>query len=305
MAGRRLLYLVTLAGCLVLYVFYREWLAWLLLMAVVCLPLGSLLISLPAMCMVKTSLNCPTEVSVGQSVRPELARKCRLPAPPVRCRIRLRRAMTGETSTWKPGKLLLADHCGVLELTPRRLWVYDYLGLWRFPGGKKEPRLLTVLPVPVEPEILPHPNRYTAAGWRPRPGGGFSENHDLRLYRPGDDLRNIHWKLSSKTGKLIYREPVVPLRKRLTVTLELSGDPHQIDSKLGRLLWTSEHLLSQGVTHEVRCLTGRGVEAYRVADRESQRVMPRALLAAPVCPADKQLSAVPGAFHIGGGSHEA
>ena len=296
------MYLVTLAGCLVLYVFYREWLSWLLLMAVVWLPLGSLLISLPAMCSVKTALNCPTEISVGQSVRPELARNCRLPAPPVRCRIKLCHAMTGHTDKWKPGKLLTPDSCGVLELTPRRLWVYDYLGLWRFPGGRKEARRLTVLPVPVEPETLPHPNRYTAAGFRPRPGGGFSENHDLRLYRPGDDLRNIHWKLSSKTGKLIYREPVVPLRKQLTVTLELSGN---LDSKLGRLLWTSEHLLNQGVTHEVRCLTGRGVESYRVADREGQNVMQRALLASPVCPMGQQLSAVPGAFHIGGDGYEA
>lgn len=59
MALRRLLYLTALEGCLVLYVFYREWMAWLLLLAVVCLPVFSLLISLPAMLTVKTSLHCP------------------------------------------------------------------------------------------------------------------------------------------------------------------------------------------------------------------------------------------------------
>lgn len=304
MAIRRCLYLAVLTLCLVLYAFYREWLAWLLLMAVVYLPWFSLLVSLPAMCTVKTSLRCPTEISVGQSVRPELERVCRLPAPPVRCKLKVRHCITGQSHVVKLGKPLPTEHCGALELTPTRLWVCDYSGLWRFPGGRKVPLQLTVLPKPVEPEEIPEPNLYTAAGWRPKSGGGFSENHDLRLYRPGDDLRNIHWKLSSKTGKLILREPVEPLHKQMLVTLELSGDLEMLDSKLGRLLWITEHFLEKGITHEIRCLTGRGVEVCPVADRESREAMLRTLLASPACPEGQVLPDVPGAFHIGGDSHE-
>ena len=304
MALRRLAYLAVLEGCLVLYVFYREWMAWLLLMAVLCLPLFSLLMSLPAMCQVKTSLRCPTEISVGQLVRPEVERSCRLPAPMVRCRLKLRHSITGETEVIKAGKPLPTEHCGVWQITPTRLWVYDYLGLWRLPWGKKAPRLLTVLPRPVKPDTLPDPKSYTAAGFKPRPGGGFSENHDLRQYRPGDDLRHIHWKLAAKTGKLIYREPIEPLRKRMIVTLELSGDQDILDRKLGILLWTSQYLLEQKAVHEVRCLTGRGLEIYRVWGRESLNAMLRAVLGAPACPEKQRLSAVPGAFYIGGVDRE-
>lgn len=303
MAWRRLGYLTALEGCLVLYVFYREWMAWWLLLAVVCLPFFSLLISLPAMLTLKTSLRCPTEVSVGQSVRAEVVRNCPLPAPAVRCRLKLRHQITGEKVTVRLGKNLPTDHCGAVRISPARLWVYDYLGLWRFPCGRKVPVLMTVLPQPVQPEQLPQPHLYTASGWKPRPGGGYAENHDLRQYRPGDDLRNIHWKLAAKTGKLIYREPVEPMRKRMTVTIELSGDRRNLDRKLGKLLWTTDHLLEQNVTFDIRCLTGRGLEVYRVADRPSRDEALKAILASPGC-ADGQLSGAAGVYHIGGDSHE-
>lgn len=304
MAVRRLFYLAVLEGCLVLYVFYREWMAWLLLVAVACLPLLSLLISLPAMCTVKTSLRCPTEVSVGQLVRPAVEQSCPLPAPAVRCKLKVRHCVTGETLVLKLGKALPTDHCGALQILPARLWVYDYLGLWRFPCGKKTPQQVTVLPIPVQPDILPDPNRYTSAGWKARPGGGFSENHDLRLYRPGDDLRHIHWKLAAKTGKLILREPVEPVRKRLIVTLELPQDPDVLDETLGKLLWVTDHLLERKVTHEIRCLTGRGVEVYPVADRTTRDDMLRGVLASPACPDGQKLTDTPAAFYIGGDSHE-
>lgn len=304
MALRRLAYLAVLEGCLVLYVFYREWMAWLLLIAVLCLPLLSLLLSLPAMCTVKTSLRCPTEISVGRSVRPELDRRCPLPAPPVRCRLKLRHMITGETVVVRAGKKLQPENCGTLEITPARVWVYDYLGLWRFPSGKKAPNRLTVLPVAVQPKTIPDPRHYLAAGWRPKTGGGFAENHDLRLYRPGDDLRNIHWKLSSKTGKLILREPVEPLRKLLVLTLELSGEEDVLDSKLGELYWLTEHFLETGITHEVRCMTGIGLQTYRVKDRESADIMLRQILSSPACPVGSMHEGAAGVFRIGGDGHE-
>ena len=305
MAFRRLLYLAALEGCLVLYVFYREWMAWLLLLAVACLPFLSLLLSLPAMFTVRTSLRCPTEISVGQSVRPEVPCTCFLPAPPVRCKLRVKHCITGETATLRLGRELDTYHCGVLQIMPARLWVYDYLGLWRFPCGRKAPWTLTVLPLPEKPEELPKPYQYTAAGWRPKTGGGFAENHDLRQYRPGDDLRNIHWKLSSKTGKLIYREPVEPMRKRMVLTMALWGTEDVLDHKLGQLLWVTENLLDMGVAHEVRCLTGRGVETHHVTDRDSQQVMLRQVLAAPACSKGQSAPEVPGGYRIGGDSHEA
>lgn len=298
------MYLAALEGCLVLYVFYREWMAWLLLLAVACLPVFSLLISLPAMLTVKTSLRCPTEISVGQPVRPEIVSSGFFPAPAVRCKLRIRHSITGKTQVIRPGKMPDTDYCGVLEITPARQWVYDYLGLWRLPRKRQAPWSLTVLPEPVKPEELPKPYQYATAGWRPKTGGGFAENHELRQYRPGDDLRNIHWKLSSKTGKLIYREPVEPLRRRMAVTLTLWGTEDMLDRKLGQLVWITEYLLEMGVSYEVRCLTGKGMVICHVTGRESQQTMLRTVLASPACPQEQAAPQVPGGYRIGGDSHE-
>lgn len=43
-----------------------------------------------------------------------------------------------------------------------------------------------------------------------RRGNDPSEIFDIRDYNPGDDIRSIHWKLSSKTGTLVMREPSDP-----------------------------------------------------------------------------------------------
>ena len=39
-----------------------------------------------------------------------------------------------------------------------------------------------------------------------RKGNDPSEIFDIREYVPGDDIRSIHWKLSSKTDTLILKE---------------------------------------------------------------------------------------------------
>lgn len=44
-----------------------------------------------------------------------------------------------------------------------------------------------------------------------------SEMYDIRDYVPGDDVRSIHWKLSSKSEELILREPSDPSHYRVAV----------------------------------------------------------------------------------------
>ena len=153
----------------------------------------------------------------------------------------------------------------------------------------------------------PSLERYIAGAWRPKHGGGFAENHDLRLYRPGDDLRQIHWKLAAKTGKLIFREPIEPTRGKVLLTMELSGDPNTVDTKMGKLLWMSRYLLENDLHHDVRCLTGRGTESYTVTDEESLMQVLRSLLGAPKTQNGSLPLATDAAwqYRIGGGDDEA
>ena len=111
---------------------------------------------------------------------------------------------------------------------------------------------------------LVDPQRMEINSWVPKPGGGFSENHEHRLYRPGDSLNQLHWKLSAKVGDLILREPMEPVQGAVLLTLSLRGTPQELDRKLGRLAYTGDYLLERELDFEIRALTGAGVLASHV-----------------------------------------
>lgn len=266
MLRRRVLYLVCLAGCVGFFVAYRAWLGWLLLLAVVGLPCLSLLISLPGMLTTKAELSCPVRVGIGEEITARVLLHCKVPIPPVRWRLSTYHGFVGRKKRLKKTEAISAEHCGCIYVQAEKIWVYDYLGLFR----RKLPRLpeqrVLVWPGREQMPELPSLKRYIAGSWRPKPGGGFAENYDLRLYRPGDDLRQIHWKLAAKTGKLVLREPIIPVRGKLVLTILLGGSLEQVDQKLGILQTVSEHLLSLELPHEIHCLTAGGMTAFSVSN---------------------------------------
>ena len=221
-------------------------------------------------------------------------------------RLLVRNKLTGQVCRVRLGDRLPTEHCGALELLPCRMWISDYLGLIRIPIWKKEAAVLRVLPRPVSVQPPPDVERYRSSTWKPKAGGGYSENHELRLYRPGDQLRQVHWKLSAKTGKLILREPMEALRGRALLILELKGTPEQLDEKLGKLVWLSGYLLDKEIPHFVCCLTGRGMETFPITDAADIRSTVRVLLAAGTVE-ETAVSAVQQAswsYHIGGDGSE-
>lgn len=268
MAERRVIYLAVLLGCLGFYIAYQQWLAWILLVVVVALPWFSFLVSLPAMGRFRVNVSGPDWVGMGTEAQVQLLGWSSLPVPPFRGRLRLLRRTTGEVWKHKTALPLPTDHCGALEAVPERVRVYDYLGLIALPVKNTGGRVFVVRPKPVEIPELPSLERYLARAWRPKPGGGFSENHELRLYRPGDSLNQIHWKLTAKTGKITIREPMEPDRGLVLVTMNLRGTSRELDRKFGRLLWLGNHLLELGLHFEVRALTGEGVEVFPVTGQQ-------------------------------------
>ena len=301
MWGRRIAYVTVLGGCVVFYLAYREWLAWLVLLFVAALPWVSLLLSLPAMGKIHVAVRCPEAVDMGEGFSPKLTMHCSLPVGGIRGRLVLKHRIYVTEQRIKNGTELTQFHCGQLDIQPDRVWVYDYLGLWRLRVRHIQGSRVLVRPVSIA-MAAPDVSRYRDSAWKPKPGGGFAENHELRLYRPGDNLRQIHWKLSAKTGKLILREPMEPLRGIAMVTLALRGAPEQIDRKLGNLLWVSGYLLEQGISHQIRALTGDGLAVFDVANGEDTQRAVDTLLASPCAPAEAEADYGVAAWHchIGG-----
>lgn len=262
-------YLAALLAGIVFYIAYQQWMAWLLLMALLWLPIFSLLVSLPAMLTAKFSLGKSARITAGSRVTFQARISCRFPLPPHRCRIRVTRVLTEESWLLYPGDNLPTDHCGQLVCQPEKIRVYDYLGLFHRTFRNCGDVQWLVCPTPLPVKMSQYPERYLPQAWRPKPGGGFAENHEMRLYRPGDSLNQVHWKLSAKTGKLIIREAMEPVRRRLLLSLDLNGTPEELDRKLGRFLWLGNYLLSRDLSFEICALTGHGIAPFSISSEQS------------------------------------
>lgn len=282
MIGRRILYAVSLLVAFVFYLAYKMWFAWILFLGILWLPLLSLVLSLPAMLTVQFSLRCPKQVRVGVPAKTALETRCRFPVPPVKAVLRLENTLTQERYIGRPGEYVPVDQCGLVLVRWKTLRVYDYLGLFGKKVKSDAPCSLYVEPRPLPVEQLPAAATEGANSWIPKTGGGFSENHDLRPYREGDDLRMIHWKLSEKTGELIYREPIVPLQQETALVLTLSGTPEALERKLGRMVYVSRRLLEKQEQHSILCRTGAGEMRFSVTEPYGLEQALHTLLSSPV-----------------------
>lgn len=267
MAKNRILYLAVIAGCLVFYVAYRAWFSWFLLLWVLSLPLLSLLLSLLAVRTAKVAVTGPCRLAQGQPATAQVCAFGKLPVSAVICRIRSVNTLTGESVRLPRSLDIPTEHCGQVRLEPEKVWLCDYLGLLRLPVKMTQGCKILIEPQMLPMQVPPKLKKRPVTLWRPRPGG-FSEEHDLRPYRPGDSLRLIHWKITAKTGKLIYREPIEALQDKAVLTMALSGTPELLDKKLGRLLWLSSYLAGRKFPHQVRCAVATGIQSYPIATVE-------------------------------------
>lgn len=96
-----------------------------------------------------------------------------------------------------------------------------------FPFGLflKRARYQVPVEIPVSPPIRPLSLRFVdelvseGQGLSlPRRGHGM-QLYNLRLYRPGDDSRSIHWMTTARTSKLIVRETEAEDQRRITIAL--------------------------------------------------------------------------------------
>lgn len=302
MAVRRLIYLFFLALSVVFYIAYGQWLAWMTLVLVLLLPWLSLALSLPAIFRFHIIPVGDAWTELGGENELFLLGSCSLPMPPFRGELRLRRCFTGEVLRYQEPGGIPTDHCGGYVVTAERVRICDYLGLFAFPVRKKKSMTVLVRPRPVEVSAPDGLQRYIARSWKPKPGG-YAENHELRLYRPGDSLNQVHWKLSAKTGKLILRQPMEPRRGRVVLTVNLRGTPEVLDRKLGRLLWLGRYILARSIHYEIRALTGNGVQTFPVCTEEDLQCAVDALLCSPlVKEGDLRLHsfAADWLYHVGG-----
>jgi hypothetical protein len=279
MGGRRIVYFIGLVMGAVFHTLYGQYLSYMLLRFLILLPFVSLLVSLPAMLRVRVLLSASGASPRGEKAAARLRIDSRffLPVGCLSMTFTGENKFTGESmkkrkcSYWGVLKAeedlpLPGERCGVISCSLGRVWVWDYMGIFVLPVKRCDPAVYTVLPVADKPVPLPELDQDSAITLKPKPGGGYSEEHELRPYRQGDPLNMIHWKLSSKLDDPIVREPQLMQRKRITLSVSPCADPGGLESQLDQLMYLSLDLVEKGIPHRV-CF-GAHMEAY-IKDRNS------------------------------------
>lgn len=284
-------------GTLLFQITNDNYLAHFLLILCLVLPVLSLALSLPGMVRCRLSLSgAPAELERGSQGRWLVSVEKPGDLPLARLSVKL----TGEnllTGQKRPHQLVLrgvarrrpmelsalTEHCGILELRADRARVYDYLGLFSKRVPPPQPGRMVCRPVPAEVELPRFPEGQSVL---PSPAGtakkSAGEDWDLRPYRPGDPMRSVHWKLSSKWDELIVRERTDAMSPLPLLTLDRLGPPGRLDALLDRLLGMSEALLAVQRPHAVLWLDRDGQpQLWAVSDERELTACLLALLGAP------------------------
>ena len=293
---RRLAWAAALTAALLFQITNENYLGRFLLALCVALPLLSLALSLPGMLRCRLTLSAvPAATARGGGA--EWAVDTSVPPPPPQAPVTPPReggkqrhrapppgGVAGNGVARRPARTNApTEHCGLLELRADKLRVWDCLGLFSLRLPPPAPARLLCLPLPVQadPPRIPE-----GAGQRPTPRNaarrGPGEDYDLREYRPGDPLRSVHWKLSSKWDQLIVKERAEAVTPLPLLTLDRFGTPGELDALLDRAAGMSRALLDAQQPHALLWLDGAGEpQLHPVADEGEYHRMLTALLSGP------------------------
>ncbi len=183
---------------------------------------------------------CLVDSGEGAALKLCFSKRGLLPLGQVRFRIRGRNRTTGEKLRLREQRSvdrgvnpvweipLPALESGVWHFSLKRLRVYDYIRLSVLPHPYGGEAVCVVLPrcIPLavnEKERSVPVLSQEEASLKPSWAYDRAERGDLRAYRPGDSLKEIHWKLSAKRDELLVWEQQRTGQGGWLLGLEISG----------------------------------------------------------------------------------
>lgn len=270
MIRRRFCYLLLLAAGSYFIMLYDFQGLRFLFGCVICIPLVSFLFLIPV------CFGCSVRLEAGEEVvlrgetlktRVTVTNKGLLPVPgvfvelcwkmPGDREVRVRERLCGmgmrESEEFIPEVQVM--HCGVASLVLARVSVYDYLGIFRLPAGRKQSARVCIMPV-----VSPVSSAVETAYSQVLQGSGGEREGDmlLRDFQPGDSLHRVYWKLMAKGGELQVRdfERSSSVSLFLNFSDELGAEAERQDrflDKAASLLYffAEECRMSTGVSAEV------------------------------------------------------
>lgn len=123
--------------------------------------------------------------------------------------------------------------CEMVSIECVKIRVYDYLGLFILP--KKVSKSSTVIVMPNLPTVdITDKMSYVLNEEegiiysQERPGDDATEIFAIREYVPGDNIRKIHWKLTTKSDNLMVKDYGLPIKNNDTVVIDIFKEPKNV-----------------------------------------------------------------------------
>lgn len=269
MVQNRVFYGLLLAGTVLLYIFTNTYYTLTLLILTILLPLISLGLLLACRGRLNIRLQVPdTAEKENALLSYTFENTGAMPVARILFLAELENLLTGsKSSRWIHGaagsrktleaKLALKNSkAGSVVISTRKIRIYDAFGLFAIPKADLPDQVMVIYPRMGEERVrLEKPVETTGDGSRyapHRPGQDVSEIFALREYGAGDEVRKIHWKLSSKLDKTLVRDFSLPLNYSLFLLAELNfGNEDLADAVLEVYLSLSSSLLESGMNHNL------------------------------------------------------
>lgn len=291
MAGRRILYSVLLITAAVFHIAYGQYITHFVLLFLLFLPVISLLVSLPSIMASSARLQGGEDIFRGRQRVIRLETECGFFFPPCVWKIRVEqqnlfmeeepelhkvilRGTREKTLVFEPDTTKI----GVIRCSIRSARVCDHLGLFAIPIKKSGGVSFTIMPEEKAPIPEPELVEPSLKVLKPKPMG-FSEEHELRPYREGDQINLIHWKLTMKMDEPIVREPQEVIRKNIVLAVSLPENYEEKQSVLEQLMYLGNRLSE----HDIPYLLYFGKTAITILSAmELERFMKSSVLSKPM-----------------------
>ena len=206
-----------------------------------------------------------------------------LPIVKVKCNLKIINSLTNEISNQeiyfslngKSKERIYIDvkslFCGNVKMSVETVNCFDLLGLFFTIDYPKVSEEMLVLPNIFDMDVdlfeNKSKNNEAFAYSSELVGMNSSEIFGIKPYVPGDNIKNIHWKLSSKFDELIMKELSETADHSLLVLLDTSlsdgnqnHNPVVFDAMMEAFLSVSRALLEGGQSHSIGWLNGKGNE---------------------------------------------
>lgn len=247
----------------------------------------------------EAELKMPSTAEKGKEIQAEVTiqNHARIPAVHLFCTVQAENRLTGENSilelvmsvpaggSGKSEFTICGTHCGYIHTEISKVTVMDWFGFLPFRIPCKSDGRTSILPNTFSTEVslqIPYCQQDEEENYAPdRKGNDASEIFQLRDYVPGDPVKQIHWKLSSKLNHILIKEASLPVSRSLLVFWDKNTEeasPDEMDAMAESVSSICQALSQDGVQYTLGWTDGQEIcqeEAFTL--EELLRLLPQML----------------------------